>query len=110
MSCEIQMRPRHMLCGIDDCGLMRSGNRSPARFVLEASPLYKAIDSLNKRFGKGKVFSARHSLTLGLARSNREPRLRGGYAEGLGDRSWQMKRTKLSKRPTTRWDELMVVR
>ena len=54
----------------------------------EASPLYKAIDSLNKRYGKGKVFSA---------------------AEGLGDRSWKMKRGKLSKRPTTRWDELMTV-
>ena len=55
----------------------------------EASPLYKAIDALNKRYGKGKVFSA---------------------AEGLGDRSWKMKRGKLSNRPTTRWDELMVVR
>ena len=55
----------------------------------EASPLYKAIDSLNKRYGKGKVFSA---------------------AERLGERSWKMKRTKLSKRPTTRWDELMTVR
>ena len=55
----------------------------------EASPLYKAIDALNKRYGKGRVFSA---------------------AEGLGDRSWKMKRGKLSKRPTTRWDELMVVR
>ena len=54
----------------------------------EASPLYKAIDSLNKRYGKGKVFSA---------------------AEGLGDRSWKMKSGKLSKRPTTRWDELMTV-
>ena len=55
----------------------------------EASPLYKAIDALNKRYGKGKVFSA---------------------AEGLGDRSWKMKRSKLSKRSTTRWDELMTVR
>ncbi len=55
----------------------------------EASPLYKAIDSLNKRYGKGRVFSA---------------------AEGLGERSWKMKRAKLSKRPTTRWDELMTVR
>ena len=55
----------------------------------EASPLYKAIDALNKRYGKGRVFSA---------------------AEGLGDRSWKMKRTKLSKRPTTRWNELMTVR
>ena len=68
------------------------------------------VDALNVRYGKGKVFSARHSLTLGLARSNREPRLRGGYAQGLGARSWHMKRQKLSRRPTTRWDELMTVR
>lgn len=54
-----------------------------------SSPLYKAIDSLNKRYGKSKVFSA---------------------AEGLGERSWKMKRTKLSKRPTTRWDELLTVK
>ena len=52
----------------------------------EASPLYRAIDSLNRRYGKGKVFSA---------------------AEGIGEKSWHMKRGKLSKRPTTRWDELM---
>ncbi|MBQ6140395.1 MAG: Y-family DNA polymerase [Kiritimatiellae bacterium] len=55
----------------------------------KASPLYKTIDSLNARFGKGKVFSA---------------------AEGIGNRSWKMKRSKLSKRASTRWDELMVVK
>ena len=76
----------------------------------EKSRLYAAVDALNARYGKGKVFSARHSLTLGLARSNREPRLRGGYAQGLGARSWHMKRQKLSARPTTKWDELMTVR
>ena len=76
----------------------------------ERSRLYAAVDALNARYGKGKVFSARHSLTLGLARSNREPRLRGGYAQGLSARSWHMKRQKLSSRPTTRWDELMTVR
>ena len=53
------------------------------------SPLYKAIDALNARYGKGKVFSA---------------------SEGIGDKSWKMKRTKLSKRASTRWDELMVVK
>ena len=31
-------------------------------------------------------------------------------AQGLGTRSWHMKRQKLSARPTTRWDELMTVR
>ena len=55
----------------------------------ERSRLYEAVDALNARYGKGKVFSA---------------------AEGIGERSWQMKRSKLSKRPTTRWDELLTVR
>ena len=53
------------------------------------SALYKAVDALNAKYGKGKVFSA---------------------AEGIGKKSWHMKRDKLSPRPTTRWDELIVVR
>ena len=53
------------------------------------SPLYKAIDAINARYGKGKVFSA---------------------SEGIGDKSWKMKRSKLSKRASTRWDELLTVR
>ena len=57
---------------------------SPAR-----SSLYKVVDALNARFGKGAVFSA---------------------AEGVGERAWRMKRDKLSARPTTRWDELLVVK
>ena len=55
----------------------------------ERSRLYAAVDAINARFGKGKVFSA---------------------AEGIGKKSWHMKRQKLSPRPTTRWDELLVVR
>lgn len=51
----------------------------------ERSRLYKAVDALNARYGKDKVFSA---------------------AEGIGPLSWQMKRSKLSKRPTARLDEL----
>ncbi len=53
------------------------------------SALYKAVDALNAKYGKGKVFSA---------------------AEGIGKKSWHMKRQKLTPRPTTRWDELIVVR
>ena len=53
------------------------------------SALYKVVDALNARFGKGAVFSA---------------------AEGVGERAWKMKREKLSRRPTTRWDELLVVK
>ena len=55
----------------------------------EKSRLYAAVDALNARYGKGKVFSA---------------------AQGIGAKSWHMKRQKLSARPTTRWDELMTVR
>ena len=79
-------------CHGPDTAAMNSAPSVPCSpFPVPHSPsqLYKAIDALNKRYGKGKVFSA---------------------AEGLGDRSWKMKRSKLSKRPTTRWDELMTVR
>ena len=43
----------------------------------------------NAKLGKGKVFSA---------------------AEGVGKPAWAMKRSKLSKRATTNWDELLTVR
>ena len=62
--------------------------RSPFPVPRSPSPLYKAIDAINARYGKGKVFSA---------------------SEGIGERSWKMKRSKLSKRASTRWDELLVV-
>ena len=61
----------------------------PSSPIPHPSPLYKAIDAINAHYGKGKVFSA---------------------SEGIGEKSWKMKRSKLSKRASTRWDELMVVR
>ena len=61
-------------------------SRSPFPAPRSPSPLYAAVDALNARYGNGKVFSA---------------------AQGLGAKSWHMKRQKLSRRPTTRWDELM---
>lgn len=75
------------------------------------SALYKAVDALNAKYGKGKVFSARLSLrsACSLPHGSRTP-ARGGYAEGIGKKSWYMKRQKLTPRPTTRWDELIVVR
>ena len=62
---------------------------SPSSVPRPPSSLYKAVDALNARYGQGKVFSA---------------------AQGIGARSWHMKRQKLSARPTTRWDELITVR
>jgi hypothetical protein len=50
---------------------------------------HSAVNAITARYGKGKVFSV---------------------AEGIVPRSWQMMRSKLSKRPTTHWDELMTVR
>ena len=55
----------------------------------EKSKLYETIDALNRTLGRGKVFSA---------------------SEGVGTPSWKMKRSKLSKRATTNWDELLTVR
>jgi DNA polymerase V len=75
--------------GLEKPGTPRQTDLFDATPTAERSRLYKAVDALNARYGKGKVFSA---------------------AEGIGPRSWQMKRSKLSKRPTTRWDELMTVR
>ena len=54
----------------------------------KSKKLYKAVDALNRQYGRGKVFSA---------------------AEGI-KKPWKMKRSLLSKRATTNWDELLVVR
>ena len=75
--------------GLEKSGMARQTDLFEMTPAPEHSRLYKAMDALNARYGKGKVFSA---------------------AEGIGPRSWQMKRAKLSKRPTTRWDELMTVK
>ena len=55
----------------------------------KASSLYKAVDAINARYGRGKVFSA---------------------AEGMRNQAWKMRRAHLSRRATTNWDELIVVR
>ena len=75
--------------GLEKVGTTRQMDLFSPVVKSEASPLYRAIDSLNAKYGRGKVFAA---------------------AEGIGARSWKMKREKLSKRPTTRWDELLTVR
>ena len=80
--------------GIVFFGLERAGAAFQADLFAptekrEKSKLYETIDALNAKLGKGKVFSA---------------------AEGIGNPSWKMKRSKLSLRATTNWDELIAVR
>ena len=75
--------------GLEKVGAARQLDLFSPPTVSEASPLYKAIDKINARYGRGKVFSA---------------------SEGMGGRSWKMKREKLSRRATTCWDELLVVK
>ena len=75
--------------GLEKPGVARQADLFAPVQKTERSRLYKAVDAINARYGKGKVFSA---------------------AEGIGPRSWQMKRSKLSKRASTRWDELLTVR
>ncbi len=74
--------------GLEKVGSARQLDLFSPQTVSKSSPLYKAIDSLNARYGRGKVFSA---------------------AEGIGARSWNMKRSKLSRRASTRWNELLLV-
>ena len=57
--------------GLEKVGTARQMDLFSPPVESKASPLYKTIDSLNARFGKGKVFSARHSLTLGVFASPR---------------------------------------
>ena len=87
---------RYRKTGIVFFGLEKPGTAHQLDLFADASTpaprqsaLYKAVDALNAKYGKGKVFSA---------------------AEGIGKKSWHMKRQKLTPRPTTRWDELIVVR
>ena len=75
--------------GLEKVGTARQMDLFSPPKVSKASPLYKAIDAINVRYGKGKVFSA---------------------SEGMGEMSWRMKRAKLSSRASTRWDELLTVR
>ena len=82
-------KERYVFFGLEKVGITRQMDLFAPPNVSKASPLYKAIDAINARYGKGKVFSA---------------------SEGIGERSWKMKRSKLSKRASTRWDELMVVK
>ena len=52
--------------------------------------LFAAIDALNRHYGRGRIATA---------------------AEGIGpDLKWKMKRALLSRRATTRWDEIPTVR
>ena len=74
---------------VEGDSMVGAGIRDGDLLVVDRSLRPADVDAINARYGKGKVFSA---------------------AEGIGPRSWQMKRSMLSKRSTTRWDELMVVR
>lgn len=75
--------------GLEKPGAARQTDLFSETPATERSRLYAAVDALNARYGKGKVFSA---------------------AEGIGAKTWHMKRGKLSPRPTTRWDELLTVK
>ena len=74
--------------GLEKAGTARQLDLFTTVAAAESSPLYRAVDLLNAKYGAGKVFSA---------------------SEGVGAKSWAAKRFKLSRRATTRWDELPVV-
>ena len=61
---------------------------TPKATSSKVKELFKAVDLLNRQYGRGKVFSA---------------------AEGM-NKAWKMKRSFLSPRATTSWDELLTVK
>ena len=75
--------------GLEKAGAARQLDLFAPVTAAESSPLYRAVDRLNAKYGAGRVFSA---------------------AEGVGAKAWAAKRSKLSRRATTSWDELPVVR
>lgn len=75
--------------GLEKAGAIRQPTFFDAAPPREQSKLYKTIDALNRKFGSAKLFSA---------------------AEGIGKKSWHMKRSKLSRRATTNWDEIIKVK
>ena len=85
---------RYRKSGVVFFGLEKAGSACQADLFApverrESSALYRTIDALNRKLGRGVVYSA---------------------AEGIGPKSWAMRRSKLSKRATTNWDELLTVR
>ena len=75
--------------GLEKAGAVYQADLFAPSVARESSPLYRTIDALNAKLGRGKVFSA---------------------AEGVGSPAWAMKRAKLSRRATTCWNELLTVR
>lgn len=95
-SCETLYRPgmRYrktgvVFFGLEKAGVAREQDLFSPSVNIAPSALYKSIDRLNAGSDKKKVFSA---------------------AQGIGMRSWHVRRDKFSPRATTHWDELVVVR
>ena len=83
---------RYKKAGVIFFGLESSGSVQPDLFSdnrkTERSELFRTVDQLNRKFGKGTIFT---------------------LSEGL-EKKWQMKRDLLSKHYTTDWSDLMEVK
>ena len=77
--------------GLEKAGAARQLDLFTQTKPRESSRLYEAIDSLNKRFGKGSLVSASQGLKTSAP-------------------AWKMKREHLSRRASTNWRELLTVR
>ena len=77
--------------GLEKAGSARQLDLFTQTKPLESSKLYEAIDSLNRRFGKGTLVAATEGLKSAAP-------------------AWKMKRDHLSRRASTNWRELLTVR
>ena len=71
----------------DEQGIVHAMDADTGIFIYPGYK-FKAVDALNRHYGRGMVFSASEVIK----------------------REWKMKRSLLSKRATTCWDDLMVVK
>ena len=74
--------------GLESCDSLQGDLFAPPEVDPAASNLYKAIDKLNSRMGKGTIFT--------LAEGIRKP--------------WQMRRERLTPHYTTSWEDLLIVK
>ena len=90
--------------GLEKAGISRQQDLFSPTVITQSSKLYKAIDALNAKLGKGTVRTGAEGLYKESVSS------RKGSLDTVKAPDWIMKREKLSQRATTRWDELICVR
>lgn len=90
--------------GLEKAGASRQLDLFASTAIARPSKLYRAIDALNAKLGKGTVRTGSEGLYKEPSYSQKRELLESNAPD------WVMKRDNLSRRATTRWDELIHVK